>query len=144
VETTRARLELGVLSTMIQYDNEGVARAALEGARCLFHVDEELATLYNDTIMAALSNRLRARLEEEMRPEGHPYRSEFARKHIAQGREQGREEGREEGRAEEAASRPSCLYSKRGRWPCRTTCVPASKRATTRTCSNDGSSEPSR
>jgi hypothetical protein len=96
-EATRACPEPGVLSALAHGETRvDVGRAAFEGVKSLFAVDEDRATIYNDVVMAALGATVRAQLEAEMRAEEYEYQSEFARKHIAQGREMGREEGREE------------------------------------------------
>ena len=125
VEMTRACPELGVLSALVHTDNEGVAWAALEGTKSLFRIDEELATLYNDVIMAALDERVRAGLEEKMGLlEGYEYQSEFARKHFGRGREKGLEEGR----AEEAARAVLAVFEARDR------AVPDDPRARVEAC----------
>ncbi len=90
--------ELGVLSALVHNDKEDVARAALAGAAAVYSVDEAKATLYNDLVWRALSERALGRLEAEMDVENYEVQSEFALRHIAKGREEGREQGREEGR----------------------------------------------
>jgi hypothetical protein len=94
VEAARRRPELAMFSAIFHQDNEAVARAAIAGVRSLFAVDEERGTRYYDVIAGVMSNRVLALLEAEMATEGYQYVSEFARKHVAEGREIGRQEGR--------------------------------------------------
>ena len=97
----RAEPELAVLSAVVHGDDADVglaiALAALEAAAPL---EEPRARLYFDVIMGALGPAARRALEDGMDLRKYEYKSEFARKYVAQGREEGRAEGETKGRAE--------------------------------------------
>ncbi|AKF11354.1 hypothetical protein [Sandaracinus amylolyticus] len=96
-EVARAAPELAVLSAMahgrngpevVEIGAAGLIAAAEVGRR-----DEDRGKLYFDAVLDALADLARAALEASMKVEGHEYRSEFARRYVAEGREEGRADG---------------------------------------------------
>ncbi len=88
--------ELAVLSSMAHGDEAGgwlTVRAALHAA---LHVDEERSRYYTHFILAALSDAMRARLEEEMRLGEFGEPTDLEKRILARGAEKGRTEGRAE------------------------------------------------
>ena len=61
--------------------------------------DDDLAKLYYDLIDSSLSDAARKAFEA-MNLKNYEYKSEFARKYVAEGREEGMAKGRQEGKAE--------------------------------------------
>lgn len=85
---------LAVLSA-IAHPTLEVAKPATEAIRQL---PSDQFRLYFDAILAELPEDLRASLEIQL--QGYQYRSEFARRYVAEGVQEGREAGLEEGRKE--------------------------------------------
>jgi hypothetical protein len=59
-------------------------------------IDDQLATLYADVVLATLPMAARRHMEELMRTGTREYQSEFARKYFFQGHAEGHAEGRAE------------------------------------------------
>jgi hypothetical protein len=98
VAAARKSPELSVLSVIahgLGRHGTKVATAALGAALGL---EEELALLYSDLIMASVNEATKRSLEALM-SDGYVYQSEFALKHQALGRSEGEALGRSEGEA---------------------------------------------
>jgi hypothetical protein len=109
--------ELAVLSALAHGKGEQgyeVARAMLHG---LDSVDAERAWVYSSIVLPALSEAVRARLEEEMKVENlepPEFLKRWWTEGEAKGREQGLEQGREEGRADARAQDLLAVLAARG------------------------------
>jgi hypothetical protein len=91
--------ELAVLSAMVHGRGDlagDIARAAFAAVR---NLDEERAALYNDVVLMSLRAAARTIFEDLMANGTYQYKSDFAKRYVAQGRKEGREEGRAEGEA---------------------------------------------
>lgn len=91
--------ELALLSAMVHGRGDAaddIARAAFAAVRGL---DEERAALYNDIALTSLRTAARIIFEDLMANGTYPYKSDFAKRYVAQGRVEGRTEGQAEGRA---------------------------------------------
>ncbi len=88
------RPALAVLSALAHPELE-VAELAAEAIRQL---PSDQFRLYFDAILAELPESVRPALEISV--QGYQYRSEFARRYVAEGRQEGRQEGLQEGRQE--------------------------------------------
>ena len=93
-DEARAEPELAVMAaTAHGYAPDG--RATLEAAlSALAHVDDEHGMVYCDLIMAALGEAARQERQEMARSGNYEFVSDFAKKHIAQGRTEGETKGR--------------------------------------------------
>lgn len=83
--------ELAVLSAVVHGDSPralAIGQAVIEAS---VHLDEDRRKLYVDATLLALNEVARGLLEAWMQK--HEYRSEFARKYVAEGRIAGRAEG---------------------------------------------------
>ena len=81
--------ELALLSAMVHGRGEAaedVAKAAFAAVRGL--VDEERAALYNDIALTSLRAAARATFEDLMANGTYQYKSDFAKRYVAQGRAQ--------------------------------------------------------
>lgn len=92
--------ELAVLSALGHADGpdrEQIFHAMLKGIDTL---EPEQAKLYFDYVMGKISRAARQELEALVLTKPYEYKSDFARRFIAEGRAEGRVEGRAEGKAE--------------------------------------------
>lgn len=97
----RANPELAVLSAMAHGRDDDVsksARIATIAQGACRGLDERRAKLYFDLAVSFLSEAARNALEK-VDIQKYEYKSDFARRYVAQGREEGRAEGRLEGRS---------------------------------------------
>ena len=92
--------ELAVLSALAHRDGPNAAEVAAVALDTLTDVDTDRASIYSDTLIAALPEAARRALEELMPVGKYEYQTEFARKHYQKGLREGLEEGRQEGRRE--------------------------------------------
>jgi hypothetical protein len=106
----RASPELAVLSALAH----GAGARGHEVARALLDGLGERAWVYISIVLPALSEAVRARLEEDMKVENLPEPAEFMKQWRSKGREEGREEGRAEGRAEARAQDLLAILAERG------------------------------
>jgi len=89
VAVARAAPELAVLSAMLHGRDEDavdIAKAALVAAN---ELDEERAKLYSDLVVWSVNDGARAILEALMASGKWEYQSDWARRHVAQGRTEG-------------------------------------------------------
>jgi hypothetical protein len=106
--------ELAVLSAMVHGRGEAagdIARATFAAVRGL---DEERAALYNDVVLTSLRAAARAIFEDLMANGTYQYKSDFAKRYVAQGRTEGKAEGQAEGRAEGRALAILAVLNARG------------------------------
>lgn len=92
--------ELAVLSALVhgnEPDGEEVVRHAIVAAGQL---DDERTRTYYDLLWSSLGDVARAALEALMTLKNYEYKSDFAKKYVAEGRAEGVAEGRAEGVAE--------------------------------------------
>jgi len=92
--------EIAVLSVVVHGHGPAgleVAKAVVQAARGL---DEERAVLYADIAMFSVRADERPSLEDFMANGTYEFKSDFAKRYVAQGMEKGIEKGREEGRAQ--------------------------------------------
>ncbi len=88
--------ELAVMAAAA-HGNAPDGRPTLEAAlSALAHVDDEHGMVYYDLIMAALDEAAQQELQDMARSGDYEFVSEFAKKHIAQGRAEGETKGRAE------------------------------------------------
>jgi hypothetical protein len=93
----RALPELAVLSALAHGNEPSVGLGAvLHAFAASAELPEERAKIYFDLIVHTLGAAARRALEEAMDPSKYVYKSDFARKYIAQGRAEGKAEGRAE------------------------------------------------
>jgi hypothetical protein len=91
--------ETAVLSAMVYGGTkagEAIGRAALAAVA---NLDEERAALHTDVVLAAMPIAMRATLEKLMASGTYQYRSEFAKRYVAQGEATGEARGEARGRA---------------------------------------------
>lgn len=101
-EEARRMPELAVLSALVHGGAPEGAPILESALRAAAQLDETHARNYYDLIYSSLGDVARAALEALMSFEKYEYRSDFAKKYVAQGRVEGRVEGRIEGRVLEA------------------------------------------
>jgi hypothetical protein len=92
--------ELAILSALVhghEPDGEAVVRHAIVAAGQL---DDQRTRTYYDLLYSSLGDVARVALEALMSLKNYEYKSDFAKKYVAEGRNEGRAEGRNEGRAE--------------------------------------------
>jgi len=97
VEATRSP-ELAVLSTMVHGRGdaaEDIARATFAAVRDL---DDDRAALYNDIALTSLRAAARAIFEDLMANGTYQYKSDFAKRYVAQGEARGEARGEVRGR----------------------------------------------
>jgi hypothetical protein len=90
----RASPELAILSALVhgrRSDGGEVIAAAVDAAA---HLDDEKARTYLDLLYSNLGELAREALEAVMTQGKWEYRSDFAKKYVAQGHAEGRAEGR--------------------------------------------------
>lgn len=99
----RERPELAVLSALAHAEDPdphiaaNVGLAAIQACR---NMDADVATLYYDVIRNALTHAARNLLEALMQvPQNREYKTDFARKYVAEGEAKGEVKGRVEGQA---------------------------------------------
>jgi len=92
--------ELAVLSALVHGNEPGGAEVALTATAAVARLDAPRVTLYHDLIQHSLSEAARATLEALMDLKGYEWKSDFAKKHRAEGRAEGIAEGVAKGRAE--------------------------------------------
>ncbi len=93
--------ELAVLSALVHGDAPGAETVITALVHALARLDDPIAESYLDLVpSSSVGNLVRAALEASMPLTNYEYKSDFAKKYVAQGRTEGREEGREEGRTE--------------------------------------------
>lgn len=99
-EEAAADPELAVLSSMAHGDGEGGLVTVTAALHAVGQVDLERSRYYTHFILAALSDAVRARLEEEMRLSGIGELTDLEKRLEAQGEAKGRAQGRAQGRAD--------------------------------------------
>lgn len=97
----KKRIELGMLSVMAHGHTKMGAQVAQALIPAISGLGSTTAGFYYDIMLDSLNEAARRALEEMMK--GYEYRSDFAKKYVAQGVKKGMKKGREEGRAQEAA-----------------------------------------
>ncbi len=96
-EEARAMPELAVLSAVAHGNDPDGASVALAAVHAVSGLHEEQTKLYLDLMLAALDAAARRALEALMDMDKYEYRSDFARKYVAQGRAEGKAAGIAEG-----------------------------------------------
>jgi hypothetical protein len=81
------RLELGMLSVMAHGETEQGRRIAGALLPAIAGLDEERSRFYFDLLLESVNEATRKALEARMK--GYEYRSDFAKKYVAQGRAEG-------------------------------------------------------
>jgi hypothetical protein len=87
----RASPELAVLSALMHGNRPGGLDVAVAAVTAAARLDDERARFYHELILAALNEAARRALEKMMDLKGYPW-SDFARKHMAEGRAKGKAE----------------------------------------------------
>jgi hypothetical protein len=96
-EEARAMPQLAVLSAVAHGNDEpGGASVALAAFGAVRGLPEPQSKLYWDLVLTALRAAARLALEDLMETGKYEYKSDFARKYIAEGRAEGKAEGRAE------------------------------------------------
>jgi len=96
----RADPELAVLSSMAHSEGEGGFDTVLAAIHAALRIDGERSKYYTGFILSALSDAMRARLEEEMRLGRFGEPTDLEKRIEARGLEKGLEEGLLKGRAQ--------------------------------------------
>ncbi len=99
VEQAERAPELAVLSTMAHGRGDQALAVALAALGAASGLDDERSRLYADLVLSSIGEAARHALEEMMANGSYEYRSDFARRYVAQGRSEGRAEGEARGRA---------------------------------------------
>lgn len=89
IEQAKLAPELAMLSVLAHGNEPQGVEVALAVIGVTAGLDEEQAKLYYDLVLSALNEASRKALEEMMEKKSYEYRSEFARKYLAQGVAQG-------------------------------------------------------
>ena len=100
LETARSMPELAILSTVAHADGPDQKAVLTAFAEALRFTDRDKGELYHDYVRSQLSEAARHCLEEIMQAGTYEWKSDFALKHIAEGKAEGRVEGKAEGRVE--------------------------------------------
>jgi hypothetical protein len=95
-DDARAMPELSVLSAVAHGNDEGGAAVVLAAIGAIAGLPEAQTKVYLDLMLSALSAAARRALEEMMNIGKYEYRSDFARKYVAEGIAQGIAQGKAE------------------------------------------------
>ncbi|HLV71710.1 MAG TPA: hypothetical protein VKY91_02915 [Vulgatibacteraceae bacterium] len=100
VDQARSLPELAVLSTVANADGPDRKAVLTAFAEALEVTDRDKGELYHDYVRSQLSEAARHCLEEIMQAGVYEWQSDFALKHIAEGKAEGKIEGKAEGKIE--------------------------------------------